>query len=148
MANADDEDELLAQLAERLRTIREDADLARSGGLQNISAALDRTEVRLHELATSLEALCLRVEQQQVVVERVEATAANGEADMQALKQTVEALSLRVRQQVEMLESLSAKKRWRRNALGIGLIVVLLGGSIAAFLWSRHDPGDRKSTRL
>jgi len=141
MANADDEDELLAQLAERLKTIREDADLARSAGLQSISAALDRAEVRLHDLATSLEALCRRVEQQQVVVERVDATSARGEAETQALKQTVETLSFQVQQQAEMLRRLSVRKRWRRIALCSGLVAILLGGSIAGFLWSGHAAG-------
>jgi len=141
MANAEDEEELLAQLAKRLETIREDAELARSGSIQSISATLDRTEVRLHDLATNLEALCLRVEQQQDVVERLDATAANAKAETQALKKTVEVLSLRVQQQVEMLDRLSAQKRWRQRALRMGLIGLLLAGSIAVFLWSGHDAG-------
>jgi hypothetical protein len=90
---ANDLDDLLDRLAERLKTIREDAELARSVGYQGISAALDRTQVRLNDLAHSLEALCLQVEQQHANAERFEATAAKGEAESQALKQTVEALS-------------------------------------------------------
>jgi hypothetical protein len=131
MANDDDLDELLDRLAERLKTIREDAELARSVGYQGISAALDRTQVRLNDLAHSLEALCLQVEQQHANAERFEATAAKGEAESQALKQTVEALSVRLQQQAEMLDGLSRRKR---SGPRIGLVIaILLGGSIAAF---------------
>ena len=137
MANVDNLDELLDRLAERLKTIRDDAERARSVGYQDISAALDRTQVRLHDLANSLEALCLRVEQQHATAERLEATAAKGEAESQALKQTVEALSGRLQQQAEMLDGLSRRKRSVLTAPRIALVIaILLGGSIAVFLGS------------
>lgn len=137
MANSDDIDELLDGLTERLKTMREDAELARSIGCQSVSAALDCTRVRLHDLANSLEALCLQVGQQQEIAERYEATAAKHEAETQALKQTIEALSVQLQRQAETLDRLSARRRSRLSAHRIGLaIAILLGGSIA--VWSGH----------
>ena len=154
MASGDNEDELLDQLAERLKAIRQDAELVRSGGVDHISAGLERTQADLRELATSLQALSLRIEQQQqavagraeqqqAVATRVEAVAKKVEADAEAQRQTFEALSVQVRQQGEMLDRLSAPRRSRLGALraGLAIVVLLAGVGIAALVVSGHDIG-------
>ena len=143
MANGDDEDKLLDQLAERLKAIRQDAELVRSGGFAGITGALERAQTGLHDLAASLEALSLRVEQQQAMSARVEAAATKGRADTQALSQTVEALSVRVRQQAEMLDRLSAPRRSRFGAFRVALTIAVLvvGGGMVTLLMSAHRGG-------
>ena len=99
-----------------------------------------RTELR--SLATGIEALRQRFEQQDAVTVRLEAAAAKSEADLQGLRQTVETLSRRVREQAEGLaRSAGRKPRPRAAALiGIALAVLVLGGGAAAWIASGREP--------
>ncbi|HTI52342.1 MAG TPA: hypothetical protein VL475_15370, partial [Planctomycetaceae bacterium] len=143
MPNGDDEDKLLDQLAERLKAIRQDAELVRSGGIEGITGALERVQTGLRDLAASVEALSLRVEQQQAISARVEAAATKGHADTKALSQTVEALSVRMRQQAEKLDRLSTPRRSRFGTFRFALMIAVLvvGGGMVTFLISAHKAG-------
>ncbi len=143
MVEDQDEDALFERLERSLGAIRRDAELARSGGVEGMSAGLARAEDELRSLAAGIESLRHRFEQQEAVTERLEAAAAKNEADLQGLRQTVETLSRRVRDQAELLAEPPAGKPPRRAAalIAIALAVLVLGAAGAvAWIASGRDP--------
>ncbi len=149
MAAEHDEDALLDRLAKGLEAVRQDAELARSGGAEGLSAGLARAEVEARSTAAGLEALRQRFEEQQAVTARLEASATKNESDLHGLRQTVEALSLRVREQAEPLAKSSA-----RRPAGVAVFVVIvvallaLAGGSAAWLTSGRLPAGARFSEL
>jgi hypothetical protein len=144
MADELDEDAMFDRLAKGLRAVREDADLVRSSGAQGMSAGLARTEAELRGLAAAIVSLRETTDKQHAVTLRLEAAAAQSDADLRGLRQTVEALSRRVLEQAEMLARPAVHKPPRRAAarIRIALVVLLLalGAGAAGWIASGRDP--------
>ncbi len=141
MTGERDEDALFDRLAKSLEAVRQDAELARSGGAEGLSAALARAEDELRSVVGGLEALRQRFEQQNAVTTRLEAATAKNESDLQGLRQTVEALSQRAREQAEMLAKPSTRRPVRAAALVVvALVVLVLAGGAAAWIASGRQP--------
>jgi hypothetical protein len=133
MMDEQDEDELFARLAKNLEAVRQDAALARTRGADAMSAGLARVETELRNLASITDGLRERVERQDALNERLEAAAADGQADIQALHQTVEALSRRLRQHGEVIADTLAQRSWPRAIALFGVVLgVLMAGAGAA----------------
>ncbi len=136
-----DEDALFDRLAKSLEAVRQDAELARSGGAEGLSTALARAEGELRSVVGGLEALRQRFDQQHAVTTRLEAATAKNESDLQGLRQTVEALSLRVREHAEMLAKPSTRRPARAAAsVVVALVVLILAGGSAAWIASGRQP--------
>ena len=133
MMDEQDEDELFARLAKNLEAVRQDAALARTRGADAMSAGLARVETELRNLASITDGLRERVERQDALNERLEAAAADGQADIQGLHQTVEALSRRLRQHGEVIADTLAQRSWPRAIALFGVVLgVLMAGAGAA----------------
>jgi hypothetical protein len=142
MADEDDEDALFDRLAKSLGAIRQDAELARSAGVQATSESVARTEAELHRLATGTDALRNQVDQQRAVTMRLEAAVDKSDADVQDLRRTVEGLLHREWAQAEASAMPSARKPRRRVGvlIGMALVVLILGGGAVAWNGSGREP--------
>jgi hypothetical protein len=134
--NEQDEDALFDQLEKSLGTIRQSAALARFVGAEGISGDLARAEAEVRRLATCIEALCQRAEQQHTVTTRLEIAAAKVETDLLGLRQAVEALSFPARGQTQI----PARSSARSTAIGIVLALLVLGGSATAWMTAGREP--------
>jgi len=141
MAGEHDEDALFDRLAKSLEAVRQDAEVARSGGAEGLAAGLARTDGELRSVAAGLETLRQRFEQQHAVTARLEASAAKNESDVQGLRQTVDTLSLRVGEQAAALARPPARGRARAAAsVVIVLVLLVLAGGAAAWVASGRQP--------
>jgi hypothetical protein len=134
--NEQDEDALFDQLEKSLGTIRQSAALARFVGAEGISGDVARAEAEVRRLATCIEALCQRAEQQHAVTTRLEIAAAKVETDLLGLRQAVEALSFPARGQTQI----PARSSARSTAIGIVLALLVLGGSATAWMTAGREP--------
>ena len=66
MMDEQDEDAVFDRLAKSLEAVRQDAELVRSHGAEAMKEGIARAETELRALGAAIEALCQRVEQQQV----------------------------------------------------------------------------------
>jgi len=141
MASEHDEDALFDRLAKSLEAVRQDAELARSGGAEGLAAGLVRAEGEVRSLAVGLEALRQRLDQQHATTARLEAVAAKNETDVQGLRQTVEALSLQVREQGEALAKPPPRRVGRAvAAVVLVLILLVLAGGTGVWITSGRHP--------
>jgi len=141
MAGEHDEDALFDRLAKSLEAVRQDAELARSGGAEGLAAGLAHTEGEVRSLAVGLEALRQRFEQQHAATARLEAAAAKNGTDVQGLRQTVEALSAQVREQAEALAKPPARRLGRAVAsVVLVLVLLVLAGGTGAWVTSGRHP--------
>jgi len=141
MADEHDEDALFDRLAKSLEAVRQDAELARSGGAEGLAAGLTRAEGEVRSVAVGLEALRQRFDQQHATTARLEAAAAKNQTDMQGLRQTVEALSLQVREQAEALAAPPRRGAGRAvAAVVLVLILLVLAGGTGAWITSGRHP--------
>jgi len=141
MASEHDEDALFDRLAKSLEAVRQDAELARSGGAEGLAAGLVRAEGEVRSVAVGLEALRQRLDQQHAATARLEAVAAKNETDVQGLRQTVEALSLQAREQAEALAKPPPRKVGRAvAAVVLVLILLVLAGGTGAWITSGRHP--------
>ena len=117
--NEQNEDALFDQLEKSLGTIRQNAALARFVGAEGISGDVARAEAEVRRLATCIEALCQRAEQQHAVTTRLEIAAAKVETHLLGLRQAVEALSFPARGQTQIPARTSARSttRWPRRRM-------------------------------
>jgi len=141
MASGHDEDALFDRLAKSLEAVRQDAELARSGGAEGLAAGLAHAEGEVRSVAVGLEALRQRFDQQHAATARLEAAAAKNETDVQGLRQTVEALSLQVREQAEALAKPPPRRAGRAvAAVVLVLILLVLAGGTGAWITSGRHP--------
>lgn len=141
MAGEHDEDALFDRLAKSLEAVRQDAELARSGGAEGLAASLARAEGEVRSVAVGLEALRQRFEQQHAATARLEAAAAKHETDLQAVRQTVEALSLRLREQAEARARPPARRAGRAvGSVVLVLVLLVLAGGAGAWMTSGRHP--------
>ncbi len=136
MADEQEEDAMFERLAASLRAVRQDAELVRTSGADGLADGLARAEAELRSLATAMEALRNRIEQQDAATVRLEAAAATSQAELRDLHEAVAFLGRRLQEQAEPTAARPAWKPPRRAALRIGMVLtVLVLAFVTAGVW-------------
>jgi len=152
MADEQDDDALFDRLAKSLDAVRNDAEIARSGGASGVTASVTRVEAELDRLGAAINGLTERLDVQQHAAATRDAATGRSAADMQALRQTIEAVSRRVQEQEDTIAQLTRPRRPAAGLIAIVLaLVILVGAAIAAwfaFGWTMAQLTGRFTSRV